>query len=104
MRLGRLTIGLGALLVAGLALYVLTSTGQRDGAGTKAWNAGSNAANAAGQPGTRGSDRPLRPAPDAPALDEIDADSRKAMRDLLREADAEADRAGAPDGEEADRW
>jgi hypothetical protein len=57
-------VGGGALLVAAIALYVLLNGGQdRDPK----------------------SARELR----GPALDEIDDDSRSAMRDLLRQADSE---------------
>ena len=58
MRVGRWLVGLGALLVAALALYVLTV--QRS-------------------PGSL--EETLQP-----AMDEIDAESRAAMRELLREA------------------
>ena len=57
MRVGRWLVGLGALLIAGLALYVLTI----------------------GKP-PASSKELMRP-----AMDEIDAESRAAMRKLLRE-------------------
>ncbi|MEE8165809.1 MAG: hypothetical protein V3T64_09590 [Myxococcota bacterium] len=57
MRVGRWLVALGALLFAGLALYVLTI----------------------GDPPASSKDT-MRP-----AMDEIDAESRAAMRKLLRE-------------------
>ena len=60
----RWLVGGGALLVAAIALYVLLNGGpDRDSK----------------------SAREVR----GPALDEIDDDSRSAMRDLLRQADSE---------------
>jgi hypothetical protein len=53
-------VGLGALLVAGVALYLLLT-------------------------GTKGHDSETMMEISEPALDEIDAKSRSAMRDLLRE-------------------
>lgn len=66
----RWLVGLGALLVAAVAFYVL-AIGTEDRGG----------------PATRSVDR--RPV-NGPALDEIDAESRARMREILREAD-EAD-------------
>ena len=57
MRVGRWLVGMGALLIAALALYVLT----------------------VGRTPTS-LEETLRP-----AMDEIDAESRAAMRELLRE-------------------
>jgi hypothetical protein len=67
---GRWLVGLGALLFAGLTLYVLT----------------------VGKPPATGSavsesTRPSGPAQAPPAMDQIDAKSREAMRELLREAE-----------------
>ena len=67
----RWVVGGGALLVAGIALYVLLHGG--------------------GGPSHPDSRNPERSSGHAelrdPALDDIDAKSRKAMRDLLRDAD-----------------
>ena len=64
----RWLVGGGALLVAVIALYVLLNAGQ-----------------------DRSQDRDPKSARELrdPALDEIDDDSRSAMRDLLRQADSE---------------
>jgi hypothetical protein len=64
----RWLVGGGALLVAIIALYVLLNAGQ-----DRSQDHDSKSA------------RELR----GPALDEIDDDSRSAMRDLLRRADSE---------------
>ena len=61
MKFSRWFIGLGALIMAGLALYVLT----------------------AGRPQPSAIERA------GEAMDEIDDESREAMRDLLREAQSE---------------
>lgn len=58
-QVGRWLVGVGALLIAGLALYVLTI--------------GKPPASSQGVA--------------EPAMDEIDAESRAAMRDLLRETE-----------------
>ena len=58
----RWIVGAGALVVAAIALYVLLNVGGSDG---------------------------RLPVRHEPALDDIDAESRAAMRDLLREAAAE---------------
>jgi hypothetical protein len=63
----RWVVGVGALLVAVIALYVLLHGGD----GRNAYDPKS--------------ERELR----GPALDDIDDDSRGAMRDLLRQADSE---------------
>jgi hypothetical protein len=68
----RWLVGGGALLVAIIALYVLL-------------NAGHDRSQDRSQDRDSKSVRELR----GPALDEIDDDSRSAMRDLLRQADSE---------------
>jgi len=62
MSASRWVVGIGALLVAVLALYVLLRVGHDRGAGNV-------------------------PELAAPALDEIDDASREKMRDLLRQED-----------------
>ena len=57
----RWIVGLGALMVAGIALYLLLT-------------------------GTKGHDSETMMEISRPALDDIDAKSRSAMRDLLRES------------------
>lgn len=64
MRGQRWIVGLGALLVAAVALYLLLT-------GTS--------------PGTKARDSETLSEISQPALDDIDAKSRSAMRDLLRE-------------------
>ncbi len=59
MRGGRWLVGLGALLIAALAIYVLTRGGPEIAPGANS----------------------------TPAMDEIDAESRAAMRELLRRAE-----------------
>lgn len=94
MRLGRWVVGLGALLMAALALYVLTgdvmtSEVPADSAGTEDWQARPDRAPV--KPSAPAASIPASemPATRAPALDEIDEDSRKAMRELLKEAEDE---------------
>jgi hypothetical protein len=71
MRLGRWFVGLGALFVAGLALYVLMGGFPVERGPAKGASSGGSI------------HRPTQPI--APPLDEIDAKSREAMRDLLKE-------------------
>ena len=59
---GRWIVGAGAVLIGAVAFYVLMNGGVRE-------------------PAVKG-----RAAGNQPALDDIDAESRAAMRDLLREA------------------
>ena len=68
-QVGRWLIVIGALCVAGLAIYVLTS-GNRPFASKEA---------ASKEASSKQSERP--------AMDQIDEESREAMRDLLRDVE-----------------
>ena len=70
--MSRWLLGLGALLIAALAFYVLTM-----GDPPESSRVSSPAART----------YPVPKVPEKPAMDEIDAKSRARMRDLLRDAD-----------------
>ncbi len=82
----RWIIGLGALLVAGLALYVLVQGGgdRSRASDTRSGDASGTAVGGRVASPTKPVERYER---ERPALEEIDAESRAALRELLREAD-----------------
>ena len=81
----RWVIGAGALLVAALAFYVLMQ------GGGSARLTSQSSASLSGQASSREAKNGAESMPErnTPALDDIDAESRAAMRDLLREAGEE---------------